>query len=144
VAVNTIGLIAGAASKNANAAAGVTPWRTNAPATGTDAHSQPGSTAPATPATGTARSGRAGNAQAKNDGGMNATMSADSSTPRTRNGRAWSITATNTVIQVCIAGADNARRIGACNATSGSSNNTRTSSESICCPLGSSGSSAAR
>jgi hypothetical protein len=57
VAVNTIGLIAGADNKNANAAAGVTPRRTNAPAIGTDPHSQPGKTTPATLATGTANAG---------------------------------------------------------------------------------------
>jgi hypothetical protein len=54
VAVSTIGLIAGADSRNASAAAGATPRRTIAPATGTEAHSQPGRTTPANPATGTA------------------------------------------------------------------------------------------
>jgi hypothetical protein len=45
-------LIAGADSRNASAAAGVTPRRTRAPAMGTDPHSHPGSTTPATPAAG--------------------------------------------------------------------------------------------
>ena len=43
---------------------------------------------------------------------------ADSSTPRTRNGSAWTMTATNTVIQLCMAGADSARRIGLWRSTS--------------------------
>src|SRR5256884_7481024 len=77
VAVSTIGLIAGADSRNANAAAGVTPRRTSAPATGTDAHSHPGRTTPAIPATGTASAGRLGNARAKNDGGTNTAIIAD-------------------------------------------------------------------
>ncbi len=46
VAVSTTGLIAGADSRNANAAAGVTPRPIRLFATGTDAHSQPGSTTP--------------------------------------------------------------------------------------------------
>ena len=58
VATSTTGLIAGADSRNASAAAGVTPRRTSAPAIGTEPHSQPGRIAPATPATGTARIGR--------------------------------------------------------------------------------------
>src|SRR5690606_14813382 len=111
----TIGLIAGADSRNARAAAGATPRRTSAPATGTDAHSQPGSTAPAAPATGTARAGRSGRARAKKDGGTNTAIAADSSTPSTRKGRAWSMTATNTVIQLCITGAASAPRIGSWN-----------------------------
>jgi dienelactone hydrolase len=112
VAVSTIGLIAGADSRNVSAAAGVTPRRTSAPATGTDAHSQPGSTAPAAPATGTASPGRLGNARAKNDGGTNTAIDADSTTPSTRNGRAWVTTAMNTVIQLCNAGPDSSSEIG--------------------------------
>lgn len=54
VETNTMGLMAGADNKNARAAAGATPRAINDPATGTDAHSQPGSTKPAAPATGTA------------------------------------------------------------------------------------------
>ncbi len=69
VAVRTMGLIAGAASRNANAAAGVIPRRTKAPAIGTEPHSQPGSTTPAAEATGTARTGRLGSSVAKADGG---------------------------------------------------------------------------
>ena len=94
-----MGLMAGAERRKARAAAGVTPRRTRAPATGTDAHSQPGSTAPAALATGTARAGCFGRARAKNDGGTNTAIAADSSTPSTRNGSGWTITATNTVIQ---------------------------------------------
>ena len=60
VAVSTIGLIAGAASRNASAAAGVTPRRISEPAIGTLPHSQPGSTTPATLATGTASAGMPG------------------------------------------------------------------------------------
>ena len=65
----TTGLIAGLESRNASAAAGATPRAIIPPATGTDAHSQPGSTTPAAPATGTARAGREGSALAKNDAG---------------------------------------------------------------------------
>ena len=54
VATSTTGLIAGAESRNANAAAGVTPRRSSPPAIGTEPHSQPGSATPAMPATGTA------------------------------------------------------------------------------------------
>src|SRR5437763_6857039 len=60
VATSTTGLIAGADSRNASAAAGVTPRRTRAPAIGTEPHSHPGSTTPATPATGTASTGQIG------------------------------------------------------------------------------------
>src|SRR5262249_1179638 len=85
VAVGTIGLIAGEASRNASAAAGVMPRRTSAPATGTEAHSQPGRTTPAVPATGTARAGWRGKALAKNDAGTKTAMTAESTTPNTRN-----------------------------------------------------------
>src|SRR6266536_3411941 len=69
VEASTIGLIAGEASRNARAAAGVTPRRTRAPAIGTEPHSQPGRTTPAALATGTASAGWLGRALAKNDGG---------------------------------------------------------------------------
>ena len=58
VDTSTTGLIAGAASRNASAAAGGTPWPMSRRATGTEAHSHPGSTTPAAPATGTAAAGR--------------------------------------------------------------------------------------
>ncbi len=114
MAVSTTGLIAGADNRNASAAEGVTPRRTKAPATGTDAHSQPGSTAPANPATGTASAGCFGNARAKNDGGTNTAKHAESTTPMTRNGSACTTTATNTVIQLCIIGVASPRRTGPC------------------------------
>jgi hypothetical protein len=101
VAVNTIGLIAGAASRNANAAAGVTPRRIKDPAIGTLPHSQPGSTTPASPAAGTASAGCRGRALAQNERGTYTAMTADSTTPNTRNGAAWTSTDTNTVVQVC-------------------------------------------
>lgn len=140
VAASTIGLIAGADSRNASAAAGVTPRRTSAPATGTEAHSQPGRTAPAIPATGTAREGRLGSARAKNDGGTNTAMIADSSTPRTRKGNAWTTTATNTVIQLCMTGAANARRIGPCSPTTRTSTMVSTRDELNCQPCAASAS----
>src|SRR6266508_1278930 len=96
----TTGLIAGADSRNASAAAGVTPRLINAADTGTEAHSHPGSTAPDTLATGTASAGFFGSAFAKNDAGTNAVSAADSSTPSTRNGVAWMTTPTNMVAQV--------------------------------------------
>src|SRR4051812_35424322 len=101
VAVSTIGLIAGAASRKARAAAGVTPRRISEPAIGTEPHSQPGSTTPATLATGTARAGFFGSARAQKEAGTNTAITADSTTPNTRNGTACTITETNTVIQVC-------------------------------------------
>ena len=72
VDARTTGLIAGADSRNASAAARVTPRFINAADTGTDAHSQPGRMTPDALATGTARAGCLGNAFAKKDAGMNA------------------------------------------------------------------------
>lgn len=95
-----MGLIAGADSRNANAAAGVTPRRTRLPATGTDAHSHPGSTNPAAPAVGTANAGERGNTRVKNDAGTYAAIAADSTTPITKNGIACTTTDTNTVAHV--------------------------------------------
>jgi hypothetical protein len=101
VAVNTIGLIAGAASRNANAAAGVTPRRINDPAIGTLPHSQPGNTTPAILAAGTANAGCLGNARAQNERGTYTAITADNATPKTRNGTACTNTDTNTVVHVC-------------------------------------------
>lgn len=134
VAVSTIGLIAGAESRNAIAAAGVTPRRTSAPATGTDAHSQPGRIAPAMPAIGTASTGFFGSARVKNVAGTNTAIPADSSTPSTRKGSACTTTATKTVIQLCITGADSAWRIGPCARTTTSSTMVSTSGELNCQP----------
>ena len=83
VEMSTIGLIAGEESRNANAAAGVTPRRINAPATGTEPHSHAGRIAPATPATGTAAPVR-GSARSKNLVGTNAVIAADSTVPKTQ------------------------------------------------------------
>ena len=100
VDTSTTGLIAGEASRNANAAAGATPRRMSAPATGTEPHSQAGSAAPAMPATGTAATGLRGSARSKNRAGTNAVIAADSSVPRTRNGSACTMTETKTVTNV--------------------------------------------
>ncbi len=100
VEIITMGLMAGADSRKANAAAGLTPRRTRLPATGTEAHSQPGSTTPAAPAAGTAAAGFLGNAFSKNDGGTKAEMVAESRTPMTKNGTAWTTIDTRTVVQV--------------------------------------------
>src|SRR6185312_12174868 len=95
VAVSTIGLIAGAASRNAIAAAGVTPRRISDPAIGTLPHSHPGSTTPASPAAGTASAGCFGSAFSQNERGTKTAMIADSTTPNTRNGEACTSTDTN-------------------------------------------------
>ena len=65
----TTGLMAGDDSRKARAAAGATPRDMSEPDTGTEAHSQPGTIAPAQPATGTARAGRDGSAFCQNDAG---------------------------------------------------------------------------
>ena len=101
MAVSTIGLIAGAASRNASAAAGVTPaahQRTGhrhrrALAAGQHHAGRPGHRH--------REAGRRGSARAKNDGGTNTAITADSTTPNTRNGSACTTTETNTVVQVC-------------------------------------------
>src|SRR5918998_4822968 len=77
-------------------------------ATGTDAHSQPGSTSPAAPATGTAAAGRVGNTPRSTAGERNAAIAPESSTPSTRNGSACTQMATNTVAAVCSTGTDSA------------------------------------
>src|SRR4029450_13201541 len=96
-----MGLTAGAASRKARAAAGVTPRRIREPAIGTLPHSQPGSTTPATLAAGTASAGCRGRARAQNERGTYTAITADSATPKTRNGTACTSTDTNTVVQVC-------------------------------------------
>ena len=88
VETSTIGLIAGAERRKASAAAGVTPLAMSDPATGTEAHSQPGRRSPAAPATGTAATRFAGSARCQNSLGTNAAIAAERRTPRTRNGRA--------------------------------------------------------
>ena len=127
VATRTIGLIAGADSRNANAAAGATPRRSRPPAIGTDPHSHPGSATPAIPATGTASTARRGSALAKNSGGTNTAMAALITTPRTRNGIACTTIDTNTVAQVRIAGESN-RPISGDRATTTTMSNTASTS----------------
>src|SRR5688500_7515644 len=100
VDASTTGLMAGAEGRNAIAAAGVTPRLISAAETGTEAHSQPGRITPDALATGTARAGCFGSALAKNEAGTKAVRAAESSTPRTRNGSAWTVTPTNIVAQV--------------------------------------------
>lgn len=104
VATRTTGLTAGAESRNASAAAGATPRRIKLPATGTDAHSHPGSTTPAAPATGTARAWLRGNSRVKTRSGTKAPMAAETSAPSRRNGMPWTTTAVNTVHQAATGG----------------------------------------
>src|SRR6266508_1631275 len=104
VAVSTTGLIAGADSRNASAAAGSAPRATSRPAIGTDPHSQPGSAAPAAAATGTASAGRRGSALGRKPAGTKAATAALITTPSTRNGIACTAIATNRVAQCAIAG----------------------------------------
>ncbi len=109
VAVSTTGLIAGADSRNANAAAGVTPRPIRLFATGTDAHSQPGSTTPAIPATGTANAARLGSTFVNTRAGTNALIAPDSAVPSSRKGSACVVMARHTVRQACTAGASSHR-----------------------------------
>jgi hypothetical protein len=88
VATSTTGLIAGAASRKVSAAAGCVPRRISEQATGTEAHSQPGSTMPAIPAASTWLPGRYGRNRRKASAGTNAASSAETITPSTRNGAA--------------------------------------------------------
>ncbi len=104
VATSTTGLIAGAESRNASAAAGVTPRRIRLPATGTEAHSHPGSTTPAVPATGTARAGWRGSKRVKTRSGTSAPTVAETSAPSRRNGTPWTTTAVKTVHQAATDG----------------------------------------
>lgn len=105
VAVRTIGLTAGADSRNANAAAGVTPRPIRLLATGTDAHSHPGSTTPATPATGTASAPRRGSTRWNTEAGTKALIAPESAVPRRRKGSACTQTARHTVRHARTAGA---------------------------------------
>ena len=68
VAISTIGLIAGADSMNASDADGRTPRSISRFEIGTEPHSQPGSAAPQTPATGTARAALLGMIRVKTRG----------------------------------------------------------------------------
>lgn len=104
VATRTTGLIAGADSRKASAAAGATPRRIRLPATGTDAHSQPGSTTPAAPATGTASTVRRGSTRWNTRSGTNAPIAADTTVPSSRNGTPWTVIAVNTVHQAATGG----------------------------------------
>jgi hypothetical protein len=66
-------------------------------ATGTDAHSHPGKTNPAAPATGTANARFFGSARCQKLVGTKAEIAPESSTPSTRNGRAWTTMETKMV-----------------------------------------------
>jgi hypothetical protein len=96
--------MAGAASMKANAAAGAAPRAVSRPAIGTAPHSQPGRTTPASPAAGTATTGRLGSVRASHPGGTRAMIAPLSTTPRTRKGRAWTLMETKIVVQVPRAG----------------------------------------
>src|SRR5918993_214999 len=104
VETSTTGLMAGAASMNANAAAGAAPRAVSRPAIGTAPHSQPGRATPASPAAGTATSGCLGSARASHPGGTRAVIAPLSTTPRTRKGSAWTLMDTKIVVQVPRAG----------------------------------------
>lgn len=104
VAVRTIGLMAGADSRNAKAAAGSTPRRIRLCATGTDAHSQPGRITPAAPATGTASDGLRGSTRVNTRAGTNALMAPDRAVPSSRNGSACTVMERQTVRHACTAG----------------------------------------
>ena len=99
VATRTIGLIAGADSRNARAADGRTPRSINRWAMGTEPHSHPGRAIPQTPASGTASAADSGITLAKKLAGTNAAIAPDTSTPSTRNGVACTQMATKTVAQ---------------------------------------------
>ncbi len=88
VATITTGLMAGAASRKVNAAAGGAPLSMRRLATGTELHSHPGNNAPDTPASGTASTARRGSTRANAPSGTNAATAPLMSTPRTRNGNA--------------------------------------------------------
>jgi hypothetical protein len=85
---------------NATAAAGCTPRAQRRPAIGTEAHSHPGSAVPARAALGTASSADRGNTRSSTAGDTSAVMAPLTRTPSTRNGRACTTMATNTVVQV--------------------------------------------
>ena len=83
---------------NVKAAAPVAPASpNNRRPTGTDPHSQPGNTAPPTPAASTATAGRRGSQRANRSGETNTAISPLTTTPSARNGIAWTKTPQNTV-----------------------------------------------
>ena len=100
VATSTMGFTAGAASMNVTAAAGCTPRAVRRPAIGTEAHSHPGRAVPARAALGTASTADRGSSRSRTVGDTSAVIAPLTSTPSTRNGRAWVTMATNTVVQV--------------------------------------------
>src|SRR5215470_376470 len=126
---STTGLTAGAASRNVSAAAGGTPCCISRRDTGTDAHSQPGSASPASPATGTAAASLRGSSRRNAAGGTNAAIRPLISTPSTRNGKACTTTATNTVAPVWIAGWSSIRTSGPLSSRASTSSTHKTSSE---------------
>ena len=97
VATKTTGLIAGAESMNVSAAAPWAPSPNSRRPTGTEPHSQPGNTAPPTPATATAATDRRGSQRASRSADTNAAISPLITTPSTRKGSAWTNTPQNTV-----------------------------------------------
>ncbi len=101
---STAGFTAGAASRNVSATAGATPRRIRLPAIGTAAHSQPGRPIPAMPATGTPSTGFLGTTALSTRSESRMEMTADSSTPTTRNGTDCTTIATKIVLHVCSVG----------------------------------------
>ena len=102
VATSTTGLIAGADSMNVNAAAPTTPSLNSRRATGTEPHSHPGSAAPPTPATRIATPARRGSQRASRSVDTNVAISPLTTTPRAKNGTAWTNTPQNTVPAVAM------------------------------------------
>ena len=130
VDTSTTGLMAGAASMKARAAAERTPPARSRAAIGTEAHSQPGRATPARLAAGTASRSRSGSALASQPGRTRAARAPLSSTPRTRKGSAWTVMETKMVAQVATAGpsSSSTSRPRLPTATSPSSSNSRASS----------------
>lgn len=94
VDTNTTGLMAGEAKRKVSAAAVGILRRMSDWATGTEAHSHPGSKNPAPAAAGTAKKGLSGVMWRRNESGTKAEMAPETITPNTRNGTACMTIAT--------------------------------------------------
>ena len=97
-----------------SAAAGRTPDFMSAPPMGTDAHSHPGSTRPAQPATGTASTGFLGKIRCHSVGGTKAMIAPESSTPSIKKGSAWTTMEMKIVEAVVTAGVLNPSNTRSC------------------------------
>ncbi len=92
---------------------------------------------PATPAAGTASAGWLGSARAQKLRGTKTAMTAESTTPKTRNGTACTSTETNTVDQVCSAAPEISPAMLPRASTSSTSTTASTSREPIVVPFSS-------